>query len=150
MGKLIGGVALLGVALFMLLGYVGLDRALAPAVAVVTLLLTVGLPAAGGAALVWSWMRERGSFARHRERLVLETHQAEILRFATTKGGKVTVLEIVGEIGIGVDATEAALRDLAERSIAEVEVSETGMLVYRIPDIQKLPEKGTSKGVLDD
>ena len=150
MGKLIGGITLLGVALFMLLGYAGLDRSLEPAVAIMTLLLTVGLPGAGGLALVYSWSRERGSFARRRERLVLETHQAEILKLATAKAGKVTVLEVVGDTGIGVESAEAALRDLVERSIAEVEVSETGMLVYRIPDIQKLPEKGTSKGVLDD
>ena len=33
---------------------------------------------------------------------------------------------------------------------AEIEVTESGMLVYAFPDVQRLPEKGMSRGILDE
>jgi hypothetical protein len=36
------------------------------------------------------------------------------------------------------------------RGFAEIEITDSGMLVYKFPDVQLLSEKATGKGVLDD
>lgn len=83
MAKLLGGTALIAVALFMLMGFFNVSRPLSAPAAIATLLFTVGLPGAAGLAL------------------------------------------------------------------AEIELTDAGLIVYTFPDVQKLPGKGTSRDVLE-
>ncbi|MGH7676116.1 MAG: hypothetical protein ACREMV_12670 [Gemmatimonadales bacterium] len=150
MGKLIGGGALLFLSLFMLLGFFNVSGRLGIPAAALTLLIAVGIPAGAGAALVRAYVRERRGFAGHRERLRLQTYQAEILKLAERRGGKLTVVEVVAEAALDPATAEAALASLVEQGVADIEVTESGLLVYTFPDVERLPEKGSSKGILDE
>lgn len=148
MGKLIGGGGLIAVALFMLLGFFNAGP-MSAAVATLTLLITVALPAASGGALLRSHFREKGRFGRQREQLRLQTYESEILLLAQRKGGKLTVVEVAAETGLDAPTADAALQSLAQQGVADIEVTDSGVLVYAFYDIQKLPEKDTSRNILD-
>ena len=149
MGKLLGGGALLALAAFMLLGFFNLSQPLGFPVAVLTLLVAVGVPGAAGAALLLAHFREGARTTGHRERLRLETHQAELVRLAERRGGKLTVVEAVAEMALDSPTVEAALGVLVERGVADIEVTDSGLLVYTFPDVLRLPDKGSSRGILD-
>ena len=148
MGKLIGGGILIAVSLFMLLGFFNAGP-MSTAVALFTFLLAVVLPAATGGALLRSHLREKGNFAQRREQLRLQTYESEILQLAQRKGGKLTVVEVAAETGLDAPTADAALQSLAQQGVADIEVTDSGVLVYAFYDIQKLPEKDSSRNILD-
>jgi hypothetical protein len=123
---------------------------MAPAVRVVTLLLTVGLPATGAALLLRSHFQSRqiGAGAAHAIRA--QTIRSEILRVAARKGGKLTVPEVIAELAVDKATAQAALEALHLEELAEIQVTESGMLVYEFPEIARLHEKDSAKGLLND
>lgn len=149
MGKLIGGFALIAVALFMLLGFFNVDRPLSAGAAIASLLFAVALPGVAGVALVRSHFTSRGYLARRREDLRRQTQEAEILKLAQDAGGKLTVVEVVTKLALPAATAETLLAGLHERGMAEIELTDAGLIVYRFPDIQHLPGKNTSRDVLD-
>ncbi|HEU5261125.1 MAG TPA: hypothetical protein VFU41_06850 [Gemmatimonadales bacterium] len=149
-GKLVGGGALIALSLFMLLGFFSSSATLSFPVAVLTLVVAVGVPGVAGAALIRSYVRERDRFAEHREQLRLETFQAEIVKLAGARGGKLTVVELVSDLAFDAATAEAALHGLVTQGVADIEVTDSGLLVYTFPDVQRLPEKGASKDILDE
>lgn len=149
MGRLLGGGALVALAAFMLLGFFNLSQPLSFPVAALTLLVTVGVPGGAGAALLRAHFRERTRATGHRERLRLETHQAELVRLAARRGGRLTVVEAVAETALDSHTVEAALGALMEQGVADIEVTDSGLLVYTFPDVRNLPEKGSSRDILD-
>jgi hypothetical protein len=148
MGKLIGGGGLIALALFMLLGFFNAGP-MSTAVAVLTFCIAVVLPAASGGALLRSHFRQKGSFTRQREQLRLQTYESEILLLAQRKGGKLTVVEVAAETGLDAPTADAALQSLAQQGVADIEVTDSGVLVYAFYDIQKLSEKDSSRNILD-
>ena len=149
MGKLIGGGVLIAVALFMLLGSFNASRTVSTPAMIAALLFTVALPAGAGFALIRSHLRARGAFAQRREDLRRQTQEAEIFSFARESGGKVTVVEITSRLALPMETVESLLAGLHERGAAEIEITDDGLLVYRFPDIQRLPGKESSRDVLD-
>jgi hypothetical protein len=148
--KVAGGVALLLLASLMGIGFLrsGLDP-FAPAT-FFALLLVVVAPAAGGAALLWHAAGAGGRIAKRQEALRLRTLQSEIMRLAPRLGGKVTAVEVVSELAVDTKTAEAALHDLAVRELADVELAESGHMVYSFQRIQNLDdEKKRAKNVLD-
>jgi hypothetical protein len=149
MGKLWAAGGLGAVSLFMLLGFLRADLAL-DATGVTAFLLTVGLPATGAALLVRSHLQDRHIGAGARDAIRAQTIRSEILRVATRKGGKLTVPEVMAELAVDKATAEAALEGLHLDELVEIEVTESGMLVYEFPDLRRLGEKDSAKGVLDD
>lgn len=149
MGTLVGGASLLLLALFMLLGFVRSGASLAAPTTVVALLISVGLPAAGGVALLAGRLGYGRRLARRKEHLRQQTLDAEILRVAEQKGGKITVVEVVRELAVTPDAAKQALDGLHTRELAEIEITDSGVLVYAFHDLQRLHEKPSAKGLLD-
>jgi hypothetical protein len=149
MGKLIGGSALITVALFMLVGFFNVSRPLSAPAAIATLLFTVALPGAVGLALVHSHFAARSGLARRREALGRQTQEAELLKLAQEHQGKLTVVEAASRLALPAAAVEDLLRGLHNRGLAEIEITDAGLLVYTFPDVQKLPGKGTSRDVLE-
>lgn len=147
--RILGGVAMILLALFMLLGFFNVPRPLSFPVAALTLLIAVGLPGAVGGVLLWSHFREKLGFQRRRELLREQTYQAEILKLAERRGGKLTVVEVVGEAALDTGTAERVLHGLVTEGIADIEVTDSGVLVYAFHDVQKLPEKGSARDVLD-
>jgi hypothetical protein len=149
MAKLLGGAALIAVALFMLVGFFNVSRPLSVPAAIATLLFTVVLPGAAGIALLRSHVAARGNLARRRDDLRRQTQEAEVLKLAQVHEGKLTVVEVATRLALPTSAVEQLLAGLHERGLAELEITDAGLIVYRFPDVQSLPSKGTSRDVLD-
>jgi hypothetical protein len=149
MGSLVGGLALIALALFMLLGFVSSDAERAAGTTIIALLLTVALPAGAGIYLLRGRSRGGARLAERREVLRRQTLASELVRLAAAHDGKLTSIEVVRELAVPVEEAEEALRDLALRGVAEPEVTDSGLLVYAFHDLRKLDEKSGSKGVLE-
>ena len=70
-------------------------------------------------------------------------HQHRLLKLAREKDGKLTVLEAATDARMTVEKAEDILRDLAIRGHAEVRVSDSGMMVYHFPEIERWEENRT-------
>ena len=149
MARLIGGAGLLLLSLFMLLGFLRSEASLAAPATIAALLITVGLPAAAGAALVAGRFGYRRRLAQRKDQLRQQTLDAEILRLAGEHGGKITVVEVVRDLAVTPEAAKQALDAMHTRELAEIEVTPSGVLVYAFHDLQRLKEKPHSRGLLD-
>ena len=149
MGRLAGGVALLGVALFMVTGFLRADvDPFAPAT-LFALLIAAGLPAAGGG---WLLARHFGAGRRiegRREQLRRDTLEAEILKMAERYGGRLTAVEVAGELAVPSTTAEELLNELMRRELAEIEITDSGVLVYAFHDVRHLSEKESARGLLE-
>jgi hypothetical protein len=148
--RTLAGAGLLVVALFMGLGFLRAEVPLAAPATLAALLLTVALPAAGGAFLLTASARERSRLSGRRALLREQTLEAELLRLATLHAGRITVVEAVAELGVTPEEATRALDRMATRGAADVEITDSGLLVYSFWDVRHLAEKSTARGVLDD
>ena len=57
------------------------------------------------------------------------------LRLAAQRDGRLTVTDAAMETGFTVVESEAVLKSLAEGGYVEMEVTESGLIVYRFPEI---------------
>jgi hypothetical protein len=135
--------------LFMLVGFLGSNAALSAPATLAALLITVALPAAGSVALASGHFRGRGRLARRRDELRRQTIESEILRLAGQRGGQLTAIEVASDMAISPEAAKEALDSLALRELAEIEITESGVLVYAFHDVRHLGEKPHARGVLD-
>ena len=147
MGRKIGGIALLVIAALMLLGFARSSASLASPTALFALLLVVVLPAAGGVALL------RGSLGRNSAtrmaQLRQQTIDAEILRVAMERGGRLTAVEVATTLGLGAGDAKAALDDLVQRQVADLEVTDEGVLVYTFHEARYFKGDASSQARLD-
>jgi hypothetical protein len=148
-GRLVASGALMLLSLFMLAGFLRSDAVLSAPATVVALLITVGLPAAGSVALIAGRFRGRAQLARRREELRQQTIESEILRLAEQRGGRLTAVEVASDMAISPEAAKEALDSLALRELAELEVTDSGLLVYAFHDVRRLRDKAKARGVLD-
>jgi hypothetical protein len=148
-GRTVAGIGLILLSLFMLLGFLRSDAALGAPATIGALLVSVALPAAGGAALLAGRFGSRRRVAARREQLRLQTLDAELLRLAEQHGGKLTVVEVVRDLALTPEAAKEALDALHARELAEIEVTDSGVLVYAFHDIARLRDKPSSRGLLD-
>jgi len=146
MQKLIGSM-LLALAAFMFLGYLRSDVG-GPA-ALFALLITVALPAPGGLALITGRLRGRHGTGTRRQELRQQTLEAELLRLAGRRGGKLTIVEAVGELAITPEDAKHALDALSVRGLADFEVTDSGIVVYVFHDVKNLEDKSRSRGLLE-
>ena len=149
MGKLLGGIGLLALSLFMLLGFLRAETDAGAAATLVTVLLVVVLPAVCGIALLYRRGHQRATLTQRKERLRRQTLEAEILKVAERKGGKLTVVEVMGEMAVDTETAKRALEALVAEGLADVQLTGSGVIVYAFYDIEHLPEKDHSKGVFD-
>ncbi|UCG87240.1 MAG: hypothetical protein JSW71_01455 [Gemmatimonadota bacterium] len=144
------GFVLLGVSLFMLLGFFNADLPQSAVVKLLALLVGVGIPGAAGGTLLLQHFGRKNRLRGSRAQLIRQTQEAELLRLAGERGGRLTVVEVVQELALTHGDAESLLRSLVVRGYSEVEVTDTGLLVYTFPDVQLLDGKATARGVLDD
>lgn len=149
MNKLVGAAGLALLALLMLAGFLNSDAALAAPATLAALALTVGLPAAGAALLARGHLRERDRLRGRKAELRRNTVDAEILRLAAARGGRLTAVEVASELAMGPDAAKEALESLGIRGHADVGVTDDGVLVYTFHDIRYLGGKDAARDVLD-
>lgn len=75
--------------------------------------------------------------------------EVEVLKLARRLDGRLTAMEVVTELGVGVDKAEAALKDLNQRGIAGVLISDSGLMVYSFRELENLDEKDSAEPLLD-
>ncbi len=148
-GRTVGGAALLALAAFMLLGFLRSDATLTSPAAIAALLITAVLPAAGGIALLRGGLRFGGRRAARVEELRQKTIEAEILRLAVQHGGKLTAVEVATALALPPESAKATLDSLAEREIADLEITDRGLIVYSFHDAKHLGGKHSARGILD-
>jgi hypothetical protein len=142
------GFALLALSLFMLLGFLRSDADLGtPTIA--ALLITVALPALGGLALLTKPFRRGARLAERRELLRQQTYESEILRLAAQRQGRLTAVELVTEFAITPEKANELLESLMVRQLADVEVTDSGVVVYVFHDVKNLADKPHARGILD-
>ena len=147
--KLIGAVLLALLALFMLFGLLGTDRALTSPPVVGAFLITVVLPAAGAVLLARGHFAEKSRLTGRKAELRRNTIDAEILRLAGQHAGRLTAVEVATALSMTPEAAAEALSSLGVRGQADVEVTDDGVLVYSFYDVRHLGGKSTAKGVFD-
>jgi hypothetical protein len=129
--------------------FLGFLRARLPLVAPATigaLLVAVVLPIAGGIALLRGM--GAGDVAR-RARLRQQTIEAEVMKLAIQQRGKLTALEVATALALPEDETKVALDSMVERELADIEITDEGVIVYTFQSAKQLGSKDTSRGILD-
>jgi collagenase-like PrtC family protease len=148
-GRTVGGAALLALAAFMLLGFLRSDASLTSPAAIAALLITAVLPAAAGVALLRGGLTFGGRRSARIEKLRQQTLEAEILRLAMQHGGKLTAVEVATALARSPESAKSMLDSLAEREIADLEVTDRGVIVYSFHDARHVGGKHSSRGILD-
>jgi hypothetical protein len=149
MARLVGIIVLSLIALSMLWGFARSGAALSAPATIAALLLTVGLPAAGAIALAAVHFGRRGQLGRRREQLRRQTLESEVVRLAGERGGRITSVEVVTELALPLEEVKEVLDSLVMRELADIHVTDSGVLVYDFHDLRHLGEKSTARGVLD-
>jgi len=149
MSRLAVSALLMLLSLFMIVGFVRSDAVLTAPATIAALLITVVLPAAGSIALAAGYVRGRGRLTRRKEELRRQTIESEILRLAGRHSGRLTAVEVASDLAISPEAAKDALDSLSERELADIQITDSGVIVYSFRDVQHLGEKAHAKGVLD-
>jgi hypothetical protein len=139
-------IALLTLAGLMLFGFLRSSASIAAPSTIVALLITVVAPAAGGIALL------RGTDlakSKRLDQLRQQTIDAEVLRLAVAEGGSLTAVEVATALAITPEQAKDTLDALVGRDVADIAVTERGVVVYTFHDAKHLGGKGDAKGVLD-
>ena len=149
MGRTVGAVVLLLVSAFMLLGFVRSNASFASLNTILALALTVALPAVAGVALLRSVNehgRRRGSRA---DQLRLATIESEILRLAMLRDGRLTAVEVASALALTAEEAKATLDGLVTREVADLDITDAGVLVYSFHEARSVGDKHSARGLLD-
>ena len=140
------GIGLLTLAGLMLYGFLRSSASIAAPATIAALLITVVGPAVGGVVLL-----RGGSIARSRrlDQLRQQTIEAEILRLAMNEGGRLTAVEVATSLGLTPETAKEALDSMVTRDVADMAVTDRGVIVYTIHEAKYIEGKGDAKGVLD-
>ena len=149
MSRTLGGVLLLLVAAFMLLGFLRSDLSFGSFNAMAAVALSVVLPAIGGVVLLRraNQMERRGG-ARV-ARLRQATIESEILRLAMLQGGRLTAVEVASTLALPAEEAKASLDALVTREVADLDITDAGVLVYTFHDAKHVGDKDSARGLLD-
>lgn len=149
MGRTLGGVALLLVSAFMLLGFVRSGASFAALNAIVALLISVVLPAVGGVALLRSANRGGRRLGSRAEQLRQATIESEILRLAMLNAGRLTTVEVASALALQPEEAKATLDGLVTREVADLDITDAGVLVYTFHDAKHAADKHSARGLLE-
>jgi hypothetical protein len=137
---------LLVLAGLMLLGFLKSNAPLAAPATIAALVITVVAPVIGGVAMLRGRDLAR---SRRLDQLRQQTIEAEILRLAVQERGRLTAVEVSSGLGITPEAAKDTLDAMVARDVADIAVSDRGVVVYTFHDAKYLEGKGDAKGVLD-
>jgi hypothetical protein len=147
LGRKIGGGALLLLAAIMLLGFARSGAPITSPTAFFALVITVVLPAAGGVALLRGALG--GNSRARMQQLRRQTIDAEILRLAMQRQGKLTAVEVASALALPDGEAKSALDSLVTREVADLDVTDDGVLVYKFHDARYVDGKSGARGLLD-
>jgi hypothetical protein len=143
--RTLGGSALLLLAALMLFGFMRSSLVIGQPSTIIALLLTVVAPAAGGIALLRRRSPDDARTRAIRERAV----DAEILRLAMQRQGRLTAMEVATELTLQPEEAKVALDGLVTREIADLAMTDAGVIVYTFHDVRGVADKHAARGLLD-
>jgi len=73
--------------------------------------------------------------------------QNRVICLAQERGGRLTVVEAAADTGLTVEEVEDILKRMADGGYVEIEVTDSGLMVYRFPELLYAHEKHWSRGV---
>jgi uncharacterized membrane-anchored protein len=135
MGRLLGGVVLLLISAFMLLGFVRSGANFAAMNTVLALLVSVVVPAVGGVVLLRVANRSERRRGTRVDRVRRATIESEILRLAMLHAGRLTADEVASALALQPDEAKTTLDGLVTREAADLDITDDGGLVYTFPDV---------------
>ena len=147
MSRLWGGIGLILLAFFMSVGFLGAN--VGGAAAVLALGIAVVLPGAVGASMIAGHFRGKAGALSRKDDLRRQTMESELLRLAGKRGGRLTIIEAVSELGLSPEQAKESLDALSLRGMADFEVTDSGVVVYSFHDLRHLSEKSEAKGILE-
>lgn len=151
MSRLWVAVGLLLLSVLMSAGMMQADLGDAPGIAVViAVLVVVALPAVFAFKLFYDMLTGDKRVAANKADLRTRTLEAEALKLAEGRGGKLTILEVVKEFAISPEDAKETLDGLARRGLADFQVTDTGVVVYDFVELRRLADKENARGILDD
>jgi hypothetical protein len=137
---------LFALAAVMLWGFARSSLSIGSPATIGALLIAVVLPAVGGLVL----LRGIGSSDRARQaRLRQQTIEAEVLKLAIQQQGKLTAVEVATALALPEDEAKVALDAMVEREVADIEITDEGVIVYTFQSARQLGTKHTSRDILD-
>ena len=143
--KWIGG-GLLALAGLMLYGFLRSGLSITRPATLAALLVVVALPAVAGFMI----LRGIGLGDRaRRDALRQQTIEAEVMKLAIQQAGKLTALEVATALALPEDETKRAMDAMVERELADIEITDDGVIVYTFDSAKRLGNKRTSRGILD-
>jgi uncharacterized membrane protein len=134
------------VAAFMLLGFSLSEKEQSAGINVFILLLTVALPVAVGIGLLRGAPRQN---SERMQQLRLQTIDAEILRLAIERKGRLTGVEIMSTLGLPEADVSRSLDGMMQREVADMEVTEEGVLVYTFHEAKYMKGDPNAKRLRD-
>jgi hypothetical protein len=140
------GFGLVGLGGLMLLGFFQSSLSITAPATIGALLVAVVLPIVGGIAMIRGIGRGE---QRRRDSLRQQTIEAEVMKLAIQQKGKLTALEVATALALPQDETKIAMDLMVEREIADIEITDEGVIVYTFDAAKRLGSKDTSKGILD-
>lgn len=149
MGRTLGGVVLLLVSAFMLLGFVRAGANFAALNTIVALLIGVALPAIWGVALLRTGNQTERRRGTRVDRLRQATIESEILRLAMLHAGRLTAVEVASALALPPEEAKATLDGLVTREVADLDITDAGVLVYTFHDAKHVGDKHSARGLLD-
>lgn len=140
------GGGLLALSALMLWGFMRSSLSIGRPATIAALLVVVVLPAIAGIAII----RGIGSADEaRRAKLRQQTIEAEVMKLAIQHSGKLTALEVATALALPQDETTRALEAMVEREVADLEITDDGVIVYTFDAARRLGSKDTSRGILD-
>jgi hypothetical protein len=133
----------------MLAGFFRTGASIASPAAIGALLITVALPAAAGIALLRGVATFGGKRSARVERLRQQTIDAEILRMAVQHGGRLTSIEVATALALPPESAKEFLDALVSRDVADLAITDEGVLVYTFHDAKHIGGKHSARGLLD-
>ena len=149
MGKLWGAVALLGLSLFMLLGFMGVARDGVGFAELMAFGIVVLLPLGFGIKLLRDHFGRDKRVDANKADMRNRTLNAEVLKLAGSHGGKLTIVEVVTALAITSDEAKRVLDSLALEGHADFQVTDSGVVVYDFQEIRRMDDKSTARGILE-
>jgi hypothetical protein len=131
----------------MLLGMFRSDASLFSLRTILAVVIAVGIPGVAGAALL-GWF-DGGARRKRMEQLRQQTIEAEILKMAMREQGRLTAVEVATQLALPQESAKEALDALVTRDLADIAVSDEGVIVYTFHDAKNVAGKVSARGVLE-
>lgn len=145
--RTIAGVTLCVVAGLMFLGFAQVGTV--TIASFIALAIGAGIPAALGFALLTGRLGSGRNLAAAKVKLRRQTIEAEILGLAGKRDGKITLVEVISELALDDAEASEVLESLAVRGLADIQITDSGTIVYDFRDVRLLSDKGSAKDVLE-